>query len=911
MKRRRFAQWKPFIAVLAIVTVLPSPLLFLPSRVLKAEGATAGKNPTEDDRARMRAEYEAYLAKEKQAGQERLGKILATHEAGWKPIALTAPYWKQGDGFASTLTINNTRPRIVVMTAVVRAADGGVLQERPISIRATGSLDVPLATLIGDQEGYGQIALRYVGDPLEINAVLVVADPARSLVVDHPFELAEDFSSSELDGVFYMPSASTRSEIALANTSDQVVSVLVSVRPENQNASGALSQQVAVMPHQTELVNVRPLLRESNGLVPLAARVTVKHTGNPSDLRVHGMLMDANGYSSNMRFLERSALMGNKLFSPILPLQNSVNPIVLLTNTNSGAATVHLEAYYSLNGELEETTLRTVSVPAGGALHANLAQEIQGLPMDASNIGLVIEHYKDGGLLADVLLMDGSGSGVFQVSPKGYAGHAHNNHSFPFRLDGSLNTTITIANPSATDEILYSLNLYYEGKVYGVEVKPLRPGEVRNVDIKSLRDRQTPGALQELLPENITGGQATLSFRRKRKLGDPAAAEATHVDHDVVALGIASATVFDVDGKIAFVTCWPQCQEENWTMEIGNQYYVGIVGDAFTSWITVYNVNNGYFNLEASDVDWTQTGSPVTSVDGNNWITLESAGYADLSAYVTIVDDQCDQMCSCVQIFGQVLFLQGWVESYAYSIEITSVNFDNPDPDDDTIDIDVDGPYWTSPTIRATAKREGDDDVIFYEGTPGYGNHSIPFKQDGQTMPEGQYFQIIVNVVGTYWTDDANVNRAECNDARTRIIREYPNRGTDWTPVCADLVTSKITTFFVTSEYNHNGYHSYFIARDTLATGADGTRTSYGSALITTGGYRCPDKQNDINASAVQGSRHHHGDAMDWSSSDNDGIWATIKAAAKTNGACVEPLTQSTNDHVHADWRPTCPNSQW
>jgi hypothetical protein len=197
----------------------------------------------------------------------------------------------------------------------------------------------------------------------------VVADPVRSLSVDHPFEMSEDFSSSELEGVFYMPAASTRTELALANTSDQIVSVLVSVQPENQ--SEPLSQQIAVMPHQTELVNVRPLLRESNGLAPLAARVVVQRTGNPADLRVHGMLLDADGYSSNMRFLERSALAGNKLFSPILPLQGPVRPIVLLTNTNSTAATVHLEAYYSVNEQLEETTLRTVSVPAGGALHAD------------------------------------------------------------------------------------------------------------------------------------------------------------------------------------------------------------------------------------------------------------------------------------------------------------------------------------------------------------------------------------------------------------------------------------------------------------------------------------------------------------------------------------------------------------
>src|SRR5882762_2243814 len=78
--------------------------------------------------------------------------------------------------------------------------------------------------------------------------------------------------------------------------------------------------------------------------------------------------------------------------------------------------------------------------------------------------------------------------------------------------------------------------------------------------------------------------------------------------------------------------------------------------------------------------------------------------------------------------------------------------------------------------------------------------------------------------------------------------------------------------------------------------GADGTRTNYGSPLTTTAAYRCPDKQNDINSRALYDSRHHHGDAMDWSSGSSDTIWTSIKNAAKYNYACVEPLAQSTND---------------
>jgi hypothetical protein len=418
-----------------------------------------------------------------------------------------------------------------------------------------------------------------------------------------------------------------------------------------------------------------------------------------------------------------------------------------------------LEAYYSLNGELEETTLRTVSVPPGGAVHADLSQEMQGLPVGAADIGLIIEHYKEGGLLADVLLVDGSGSGVYQVSPKGYAGHPHNDHSFPFRLDGALNTIITIANPSETEDILYSINLYYEGKVYGVKTDPLRPGEVRNVNIKELRDQQIEGALHELLPANVTGGQATLHFRRRRKPGGTPNGE-THGGHGAAAaLGIASATTFDVEGKVAFVTCYPDCDPENWTMELANQYYEGVVGDIVTYSLTVYNVNNGYFNLEASDIDWIEDGEPVTDA-GNNQAILLQPGYANLSASVTIIDDACDDMCTCVQIFGDVLYLQAWVVSYAYTIGIQNVDVDNENPADDTITVVTNGPPWASETLVIDLDREVGSNVTLYSQQVGNNTHVIPFTG----MAEGVYMMVIATW-GPAAPVQAQTNRIQCTDA--------------------------------------------------------------------------------------------------------------------------------------------------
>lgn len=740
MRLANYPSLTRFTAILALVSILPTPILFVPrvSEVAAAE-IKGGSNPTPEDRARRKAEYQEYLKKEKLAGQERLGKILAGHEASRKSIEKVAPYWKQGEGFASTVIINNTRPRMVEVTPIVRTANGRVLPTRPVRVRAAGSVDVPLSSLIGDDEGYGQIALRYDGEPLEINAVIVVANGKKSLSVDHLFEMIDDFTSSELDGVFYLPKASTRAELALSNTSDKAIAVSVEVRAENENGTDPSRQQVAIKPHQTEMVNVRPMLKGSNGRVPIAARIMLKHTGAPADLRVHGMLMDANGYSANMRFLEASALAAGKLFSPILPLQDPVSPIVLLTNANSTAATVHLEAYYSVKGDLEETTLRTVSVPAGGAIHVDLSREVAGLPRGASDVGLVFEYYAHGGLLADVLLIDESGSGVYQVSPKGYGDHSHNSHSFPFRIEGSLNTIITMANPSETEEISYSLNLYYEGKVYGFAGKPLRPGEIRNINIKALQDKQVPGQRKELIPPSVTSGHVTLDFLRDGNAGSSSSAHASHAGHGAgEALGIASATIFDVEGKMAFVTCHVNCSPEWWTLIIANQYYEGVVGEVFYTGIQAVNILTGYWTLSASSVNWTNNGYPVT-IPWELSVYLNNAGSTNLTANVSLANNYCDSYCTCIDIFGDVIPIALWVDSYQYSVTVTGLNFDHEDPMDDTVTVVANGPYWSNSTLTVQVTSNEDSPVTLRESAASPNTYQVAFHPSGAEMPAGKW----------------------------------------------------------------------------------------------------------------------------------------------------------------------------
>jgi hypothetical protein len=222
--------------------------------------------------------------------------------------------------------------------------------------------------------------------------------------------------------LFYASSPSAGVEVAVSNTTDQAVQVGLVIRGENpggpEGRTAGPNQPIALGPHKTEVVNLRPFLPSSlSG--PSAGGVIVSHSGVPGDILVQGMLSDRDGFSANMRFLELAMLTSLDLNSPIYQ-RGEAKPIVLLSNTGTETGAVELRARYTVNGQKQERVLRNLAVGPRNAAHADLSQSVESLPPDASELALILKSPNGhAGILADVLLVDSSGSGVLQMFPKG------------------------------------------------------------------------------------------------------------------------------------------------------------------------------------------------------------------------------------------------------------------------------------------------------------------------------------------------------------------------------------------------------------------------------------------------------------------------------------------------------------
>jgi hypothetical protein len=772
------------VAISLIATLLlPIVLLTLPisesPSAIQEKSTLTSKTVSNEEAARQRQVVQAKMA---------------ARAANYKTVEEFVPYWKIGEGFDSTIVLNNVQPRTIEVTPLVFDSTGHRIPAKTVTVRDLESVSVRLGDLIDNVNGYGYIGLQYMGIPMDIAAQMIISNQAKSIAFNDLFMGMA--MSTTLEGVFFLPKRSTNASIAIADLSDAPADVHITFKTSRDRR---LDQVVTVSPHQMQLLDVNSIL----GTAPedrSSIGVSIDYSGKAGDIAVQGMLADPNGFSANMRFVDPMVLKSTRLFSPALRINDSVTAITVLSNITAKDVTVQLIGHYTLTGEPYQVPLQTLNLRQQSVALVDLSSALQAIPLEAAGVGLEISHDDNvGGIVADVLLIDSSGSQVYQAAPKDTVGEAALAHTFPFRIDGDLDTIVTIANPSPTDSLEYSLFVFYDGDNYGYNGAPLKPGEIKQIDIRELRDKRTSGRHGEIIPGKVISGQVKLKVDQ---IGNSIQKE------------ISESVIFDPGLKMSMAMSCAVCPP-----------------------------------------DGTGIGLTAYSVSGQ---------LTDQSSNIGVVMYYSDSTYRTVSPIGVIYYSDdSSIANASTTSSTTNINF-----------------Y----AVGVTNVYLGTNDYTWYQD---YNDDCIP--------TQFAFYAAVQTTSG-------------CGDDRGNIIKEYRVRSTDWVPNCSDFVSSMNSTYFTTSEYNYNGYHTYFIAKSPLTSGADATRISYGAALTTTAGYRCPDKQNDINPSAVVTSRHHHGDAMDWSASNSDTVWANIKTAAKANSACVEPLLNSSNNHVHSDWRGSCPS---
>lgn len=157
--------------------------------------------------------------------------------------------------------------------------------------------------------------------------------------------------------------------------------------------------------------------------------------------------------------------------------------------------------------------------------------------------------------------------------------------------------------------------------------------------------------------------------------------------------------------------------------------------------------------------------------------------------------------------------------------------------------------------------------------------------------------------------DSVTVRQREVDVLRQEYVDfgiPVPNAGDVRTPAQVAGLTR-----FTWSQLNQGDYGPAVLT-SVLLQKLEAVATAAGSSLSLSSVFRNPAHHRfHVNVSGGFAtallSQHQYGTAVDIRTFKVRATWARLRDYAKSAGACAEPLSISTTDHVHADWRPSAP----
>jgi hypothetical protein len=571
------------------------------------------------------------------------------------PRLMIGTYYTTEDGFQSTLILNNKGPNQIMVTPILHSQDGQTFRASPVAVSGQSSSEVDLnllAQAAGPQFLSGSFEFAYEGRLLEIGGGLRIVNAEKSLIFDEQMlEPGMKFPSSRLEAVYAIPFGDSRVNVVVTNTTAQPI--ILNGNAVFAGANGHHPIQGQLGPHEMRVVNL------PHGLIKKASAgaVSLDHNGDKGALMAVIHLQDVNrGYSETVNFTnpggkttERHGA-GLRLGSVY---NDHLRPVIAVRNIGNTATTVTATIPYSGQGsDMGEITLPQVSLAPGEVKLVNTSNP-QLRRKDFATAGLEIKYEgAPGSVIATASSISQSGNHVFALPMKDPKGGLSSTGGYPWFIDESSSSVVFIKNTTDKPQD-FTLSVIYSGGSWGLIHPPIPAGQTIAVDVRKLRDSQTKGVGDAVIPLDATSGHISWGVRGTV---------------EKVLIGRAQ-TVDIVKGLAATYECQCQCapswtgsarmSPENPTLSLGEQSSIVIEAE----YVQCFGGIPQWFEINPFDLS-TSSDNPFVVTYFPSTATAQEEGSATINARWTeqnvVVDcnpcpisDPCDEQCRCNAFFPQ------------------------------------------------------------------------------------------------------------------------------------------------------------------------------------------------------------------------------------------------------------------
>lgn len=446
------------------------------------------------------------------------------------PHTLVGSFYTVQNGVNARLLLNNKGTTLLEVRPTIYNLAGQALEIAPVTVEPQSFRFVNLqdwAAIGGASFQSGSVRLFHRGKDLVLGAQIYLTDTAHSLSYEEKFAELGKFDSRRQEAVWFQPSRQTETAITLSNTSDAPLTVTGRLAKAPRHTSDINTFQLAA--HETKVLDLRDDFSDGNQFANAETLgLSCEHTGAKDALLVRAAVADiGRGYSNVVQF---SNPAGGKTSEyqgvgfHIDKIENQqLTPVVAARNVGTTTAIVTAKIPYTrTNGTRGTISLPPKSLNAGELALLDMRTAVQRAAQEQIKIaGLEITYNSaPGSVIVAAHSTAANGSLVLRVPMWDPFAQRSPTGGYPFRIEETSTTKTYIKNISDEEQDYVAFLILANGGEYMIGKKPIAAHETIEIDVRKLRDAQTPDEKGATIPLWISSGQLQWTLRRKDALPD-------------------------------------------------------------------------------------------------------------------------------------------------------------------------------------------------------------------------------------------------------------------------------------------------------------------------------------------------------------------------------------------------------
>jgi hypothetical protein len=587
------------------------------------------------------------------------------------PHDLVGAYYTLENNTGAELMLNNKGGEDLEVRPTIYNAQGQELQLPPVTVPAQSFRFIDLqewADIGGASYQSGNIKLFHRGRDLVLGAQIYLTDETHSLSFEEKLAELGKFDSHRQESAWHMPGQQAEVKVVLTNARNAALSVTAKLS-RDPNVIGD-AQIVELAPHETKILDLRQdFVRGRQFAKADVVGLSLTHAGAKDALLARVMIADADkGYSNAAQFSNPAGGKSSEYEGVGFQIESvgGVNLLPVIVAKNAGTATARVTArvpYTRADGSTGVIELPQKELSPGevglldtGKIVARTRQE----QIKASSLEIKYDT-APGSVFVSAYTASADGNLVFRVPMWDPLGQRSPTGGYPWRIEGSSATKIYIKNITDAPQKYMGYLRWESGTEYTLGLRALAPHETVEIDVKALRDAQTPDQFGRVIPPGISKGQFKWSLKREDvalededpKLSLAVIGRSEQVD---LARGISNnyacqnccgvsyyssyLSPGSVDVEAGDVVDFDVYQQDRDCYGVPTGYYLRTSSNGFTSW---NSSDTGVATVNDSIVTTVDEGAATIKAQWSDSVNFMNEGYPCGGTYLTDESHSCGE----------------------------------------------------------------------------------------------------------------------------------------------------------------------------------------------------------------------------------------------------------------------------